>query len=108
MSSDNVQNTNSPVNINNWTVMTRADSGLKDAIYDWINTTKEGVKVAPNNFQGRSKKMLFTFHGSVGKSVMPGEIGTFEVIFRYPPANNPSSNNPPSTTGGSTGPTISA
>ena len=71
--------------INKWTVMTTGDEGLKSALYNWINTTKDGVKVAPNLISGRSKKMTFNFYGNIGKSIAPGEIGEFNLIFTYLP-----------------------
>lgn len=76
-----------PVNavqsINQWVAMTQADQGLLDAIYNFINTTKEGTSVPPDNVRGRNKKMIFNFYGNIGKSIMPGEIGQFEVNFKY-------------------------
>jgi len=83
---DNViVNTAPPVTVYKWKVMTTGDAGLKTAIIDFINTTKEGVKVTPDVLRGREKKMVFNFYGTIGKSIMPGEIGEFEVIFSYPP-----------------------
>lgn len=76
---------NSVQTVNQWSVMTQADQGLLDAIYNFINTTKEGVSVSPDTVQGRNKKMFFNFFGNIGKSIMPGEIGQFEVNFRYEP-----------------------
>jgi len=74
-----------PVTVYTWRVMTVGDAGLKTAINDFINTTKEGVKVAPDVLRSREKKMVFNFYGTIGKSIMPGEIGEFEVVFSYPP-----------------------
>lgn len=71
--------------INRWRAMTTADEGLKNALYDWINTTKDGVRVAPNITAGRTKKLTFNFYGNIGKSIMPGEIGEFNLIFSYAP-----------------------
>ena len=62
-----------------------SDAGLKKALFNFIDTTKEGVKVSKNLVLGREKKMVFNFYGTIGKSIMPGEIGEFEVIFKYPP-----------------------
>lgn len=76
---------NTPVDINQWTVMTQADQGLLDSIYNFINTTKEGESVVPDTLNGRTKKLFFNFYGTMGKSVKPGEIGQFEVNFTYPP-----------------------
>lgn len=78
--------TPAPVTVNKWKVMTTGDVGLKNAIYDFINTTKEGVRVTPNNINGREKRLVFNFYGTMGKSIKPGEIGEFEVVFSYPPA----------------------
>ncbi len=80
-----VQPPNNVATVNQWVAMTQADQGLLDAIYDFINTTKEGVAVTPNNVTGRTKKLFFNFYGTMGKSVKPGEIGQFEVNFTYPP-----------------------
>lgn len=79
------ENISSVVSVNQWVAMTQADRGLLDAIYDFINTTKEGEKVTPDNVNGRTKKLFFNFYGTMGKSVKPGEIGQFEVNFSYPP-----------------------
>jgi hypothetical protein len=73
------------VSVNQWVAMTQADQGLLDSIYDFINTTKEGVAVVPDALNGRTKKLYFNFYGTMGKSVKPGEIGQFEVNFYYPP-----------------------
>jgi len=78
---------NNVVSVNEWVAMTQADQGLLDAIYNFINTTKEGVSVIPNNTTGRTKKLFFNFYGTMGKSVKPGEIGQFEVNFSYPPVS---------------------
>lgn len=76
---------NDVVAVNQWVAMTQADQGLLDAIYDFVNTTKEGVSVIPDNRYGRTKKLFFNFYGTMGKSIKPGEIGQFEVNFSYPP-----------------------
>lgn len=78
-------NSNEPVTIYKWKVMSAGDAGLKQALFNFIDTTKEGVKVSKNLVLGREKKMVFNFYGTIGKSIMPGEIGEFEVIFKYPP-----------------------
>lgn len=78
-------NNNAAMLIHTWKVMTTGDAGLKAALYDFINTSKEGVKVTPDVVHGREKKLVFNFYGTMGKSVKPGEIGEFEVIFSYPP-----------------------
>ncbi len=68
-----------------WKVMTAGDEGLKNALYDFINTSKDGVKVNPDTVRGREKVMVFDFYGTIGKCIKPGEIGEFEVVFSYPP-----------------------
>lgn len=83
---DAVSNTNQVLTqINRWRAMTTVDEGLKNALYDWVNTTKDGVRVSPNILSGRSKKLTFNFYGNIGKSIAPGEIGEFNLIFSYPP-----------------------
>ncbi len=83
---DNITvNVNDSVTVNKWKVMTTGDAGLKSAIYEFINTTKDGIKVTPDVLRGREKKMVFNFYGTMGKSIKPGEIGEFEVVFSYPP-----------------------
>lgn len=74
-----------PVSVNQWLAMTQADQGLLDSLYDFINTTKEGISVVPDSLNGRNKKIFFNYYGTLGKSVKPGEIGQFEVNFYYPP-----------------------
>ncbi len=87
---DNIASTNPPIaQINKWKVMTVGDDGLKQALFNWINTTKEGVKVAPNILNGRQKKLTFNFFGNMGKSIAPGEIGEFNLTFSYPPQIQP-------------------
>lgn len=78
-------NSDAAVTVYTWKVMTTGDAGLKSAIYDFINTSKEGVKVTPDVVHGREKKLVFNFFGTMGKSIQPGEIGEFEVVFSYPP-----------------------
>jgi len=73
--------------INKWKVMTTGDDGLKTALYEWINTTRDGIKVAPQVTTGRQKKLTFNFYGNIGKSIAPGEIGEFNLIFIYPPVH---------------------
>jgi len=75
----------SQVTANQWVAMTQADQGLLDAIYNFINTTKDGNSIVPDNTNGRTKKLFFNFYGTLGKSIMPGEIGQFDVNFSYPP-----------------------
>ena len=91
---DIAPNPNTPTTVNQWVAMTQGDQGLLNAIYDFINTTKEGVSVTPDNVNGRTKKMYFNFYGTMGKSVKPGEIGQFEVNFSYPPQSNTGSGIP--------------
>lgn len=84
--------------VNQWVAMPQADQGLLDAIYDFINTTKEGTSVTPDNINGRTKKLYFNYYGTMGKSIKPGEIGQFVVNFTYPPKSvlvsaNPTTNN---------------
>lgn len=76
---------NNVESVNQWVAMPQADQGLLDAIYDFINTTKEGTSVTPDNVNGRTKKLYFNYYGTMGKSVKPGEIGQFVVNFSYPP-----------------------
>lgn len=79
------KNAAEPTTIYSWKVMQAGDAGLKQALFNFIDTTKDGVKVAKNLVLGREKKMVFNFYGTIGKSIKPGEIGEFEVIFKYPP-----------------------
>lgn len=76
---------NSVQTVNQWVAMTQADQGLLDAIYNFINTTKEGKNVSPDLENGREKLMIFNFYGNIGKSIKPGEIGQFQVVFSYKP-----------------------
>jgi hypothetical protein len=39
----------------------------------------------PDVVSGREKKLVFDFFGTMGKCIMPGEIGQFEVTFSYAP-----------------------
>ncbi len=78
-------NVNQQVAVHEWVAMTQADQGLLNALYDFINTTKDGVAVTPNVRGGRTKKVFFNFYGTMGKSIMPGEVGQFEVNFSYSP-----------------------
>lgn len=67
-----------------WVPMTQFEDDLKGALKAFIDTTKEGVKYAPN-FKGRTKIMEFFFSGTATKSVRPSEVGYFRLIFSYPP-----------------------
>jgi hypothetical protein len=71
-------------NVATWVTMDSFDDGLKKAVIDFIDTTKEGV-TAPHTIRGRQKIMTFNFFGTGTKSVAPGEIGEFQVVFSYPP-----------------------
>lgn len=67
-----------------WKAMDKFDDGLKKSIIDFIDTTKEGVK-APHTRGGRNKILTFNFYGTGTKSIKPGEIGEFSIVFSYPP-----------------------
>jgi hypothetical protein len=73
-----------PVNAAVWSPMTSFEQGLKDALVNWIDTTMENVKY-PKDFGGRKKIMDFFYSGTATKSMFPGEIGHFQLIFSYPP-----------------------
>lgn len=75
------------VAVNNWVALTQADQGLLDAIYNFINTNREGLPILPDTINGRNKKLTFSFYGTLGKSLKPAEIGQFDVVFSYPPNN---------------------
>ena len=83
----NVVPTTPTVNIATWNVMANFDAGLKAALINFIDTTKEGVKY-PQVPQGRTKTINFTFQGSVTQSVAPGEMGIFSLSMSYPPGGN--------------------
>jgi len=91
VSGDAVASTeNQSSDIHRWTVMSAGDAGLKTAIFNFINTTKDGVRVTPDTVNGREKKLVFDFYGTMGKSIAPAEIGQFEVVFKYAPTvSNP-------------------
>ena len=67
-----------------WTVMNEFDAGMRAALKVFIDTTKDGVLLAPTT-SGRSKIMLFQFTGTPSSTISPGEIGVFIAVFRYPP-----------------------
>ena len=67
-----------------WVAMDSFDDGLKKAVIDFIDTTREGVTAA-HTVRGREKIMTFNFYGTGTKSIVPGEIGEFTVVFSYPP-----------------------
>lgn len=71
-------------NVATWVTMDAFDDGLKKAVIDFIDTTKEGV-TASHTIRGRQKIMTFNFFGTGTKSIAPGEIGEFQVVFSYPP-----------------------
>lgn len=80
------------VTANQWVAMTQGDQELLNSIFDWINTTKEGVALVPDLLNGRNKKLIFNYYGTMGKSVKPGEIGQFEVNFFYTPSTGSETN----------------
>jgi hypothetical protein len=75
--------TNTPKTVNTWKVMDKFDEGLKNALIEFIDTTKEGVK-APHSVRGRTKIITFNYQGTATKSVQPGEIGEFQLVLSYP------------------------
>ena len=76
--------TNQPVNVATWSVMDRFDDGLRNALLNFIDTTKEGEKLA-QSLKGRKKTLSFVFVGTATQSIAPGEIGTFDFSMSYPP-----------------------
>jgi len=79
-------------NVVNWETMDAFDNNLRDAIKLFVDTTKDGVVLSPA-VGGRSKKLDFQFTASPSKEVSPGEIGTFSLVFSYPPGANVASIN---------------
>lgn len=87
-STENVAITPPPAQtVATWSVMDKFDQGLKNALIDFINTTKEGVKF-PSSQKGRQKKLIFYFYGTNADSVKPDEVGTFNLVFSYPPGTD--------------------
>lgn len=75
---------NQEVNVDNWEVMSNFDEGLRQALINWVNTTKEGRQV--NNLTGstRTKKIDFQFYGNPSKDIVgQGNIGEYSLVFKY-------------------------
>jgi hypothetical protein len=75
---------NQDVEYNDWQVMDVFDEGLRQALINWINTTKEGVVVTNPTGSTRSKTINFQFYGNPSKDIIgAGEVGKFELKFQY-------------------------
>lgn len=75
---------NQDVKVNKWEPMDTFDEGLRQALINWINTTKEGREV--NNLSGstRTKRIDFQFYGNPSKDLVGcGDIGKYSIIFKY-------------------------
>jgi hypothetical protein len=72
------------VEYNDWQVMDTFDEGLRQALINWINTTKEGVVLTNPTGSTRSKTINFQFYGNPSKDIIgAGEIGKFSLNFQY-------------------------
>lgn len=75
---------NSVVQYNDWQVMDNFDEGLRQALIEWINTTKEGIVVTSPSGSTRSKTINFQFYGNPSKDIIgAGDIGEFSLKFKY-------------------------
>lgn len=75
---------NTNVQYNDWQVMDNFDEGLRQALINWINTTKEGKVVTNLSGSTRSKTLNFQFYGNPSKDIIgAGDIGEFSLVFKY-------------------------
>lgn len=70
-----------------WTPMTQFDEDLKNAVVDFIDTEKNGNKLSFDDKNGRTKTLPFTFFSETYKQLGSGEVGSFDLILKYPPTS---------------------
>lgn len=79
-----VYDANQNVVYNDWTVMSNFDEGLRQALINWIDTTKEGKVVTSTTGSTRSKTINFQFYGNPSRDMIGnGDLGTFSLNFKY-------------------------
>lgn len=75
---------NKEVEVDEWDAMDTFDDGLRNALRDWINQTKEGRVVKNTTGSTRTKKIDFQFYGNPSKDIVgKGDIGQFSLVFKY-------------------------
>jgi hypothetical protein len=75
---------NQTVEVDEWQVMDVFDEGLRNALINWVNQTKEGRTVTSLTGSTRSKQIDFQFYGNPSKDIVGvGDIGQFSLVFKY-------------------------
>lgn len=78
------KNGNQEVEVNRWEGMDTFDEGLRTAMVNWINQTKEGRYAGGLSGSTRTKKIDFQFYGNPSKDIVgQGDIGKFSLVFKY-------------------------
>tara|TARA_B100000963_G_C22636975_1_gene678124 strand:+ start:4727 stop:5140 length:414 start_codon:yes stop_codon:yes gene_type:complete len=75
---------NQEIEYNDWQVMDNFDEGLRSALIQFINTTKEGKILTTLTGSTRTKTINFQFYGNPSKDIIgAGDIGEFKLEFKY-------------------------
>ena len=93
----------------NWEVIDtfKNQTGLRNAIKDFIDTNENGVKLQRDFVNGRQKSFTFNFKHT--PSPIDTEVGIFKLILKYPSdltANDNMADSDEGTTASSSAPTI--
>lgn len=79
-----VSDGNQEVDVAQWETMDQFDEGLRQALINWVNQTKEGREVTSISGSTRTKKIDFQFYGNPSKDLVGnGDIGEYSLVFRY-------------------------
>lgn len=75
---------NKEIEVDEWQNMDTFDEGLRNALTDWINKTKEGRVITNPSGSTRTKKIDFQFYGNPSKDIIgQGDVGQFSLIFKF-------------------------
>lgn len=81
---DVIDEGNSEISYNDWQVMDQFDEGLRQALIQWIDTTKEGKQVLNPSGSTRTKTINFQFYGNPSNDLVgAGDVGEFKLEFKF-------------------------
>jgi hypothetical protein len=79
-----LEESNADVDYNDWQVLEQFEEGLRQALINWIDTTKEGIVVKNPEGTTRKKRINFQFYGIPSHDLIDkNEIGKFSLTFKY-------------------------
>jgi|AACY02.14.fsa_nt_gi hypothetical protein len=79
-----ITESNKNIDYDDWKVLDTFDEGLRQALINWIDTTKEGKVIVNPTGSTRSKTINFQFYGTPSKDIIgSGDIGEYSLIFKY-------------------------